>query len=293
MGVIAWPTTVQPLAEWVTFRAHGSPDEDKLSPDTLQSYLSALRSVHVDRRLPTTVFESEFVHRVLKGLRRSTPLHDKSRAAPITRPILEQILVHNAIDTDDINVNAAFTSAFSGFLRSGEFTQEDRLNKRTQAFTKLTRSDVHFAINDEYVLLRLKRSKTDILHRGVEITLAATGHNTCPVTALRMLFTVDPQPPSAPLFRLRNKAFSYSAMVTILRQRLRRAGIADPEAYRGHSFRRGAAQHASDIGLPQSDIQSLGRWTSEAFRVYYKTIHSQRFNLSLRFLTGTSPSLQF
>lgn len=80
MGVKAWPTTVEPLAEWVTFRAHGSPDEDKLSPDTLQSYLSALRSVHVNRRLPTTVFESKFAHRVLKGVRRSTPLHEKSRA---------------------------------------------------------------------------------------------------------------------------------------------------------------------------------------------------------------------
>ena len=74
MGIQAWPTTVEPLAEWVTFRAPGSPDEDKLSPDTLQSYLSALRSVHVDRRLPTAVFEGEFIHRVLKGVRRSMVL---------------------------------------------------------------------------------------------------------------------------------------------------------------------------------------------------------------------------
>ena len=35
-------------------------------------------------------------------------------------------------------------------------------------------------------------------------------------------------------------------------------GIQD-SGYSGHSFRRGAAQHASDMGMLDSEIQTLGR----------------------------------
>jgi len=42
--------------------------------------------------------------------------------------------------------------------------------------------------------------------------------------------------------------------------------------YSGHSFRWGAAQHASDIGMLDSEIQTLGRWSSTAFQLYF-TLH--------------------
>ena len=44
-------------------------------------------------------------------------------------------------------------------------------------------------------MLRHKQSKTDTNHTGVLIMLAATNDATCPVTALRSLFTHNPQPP--------------------------------------------------------------------------------------------------
>jgi hypothetical protein len=42
-----WPANENVLAEWISLRARGSITERALKPDTLQSYLSALRSVHV------------------------------------------------------------------------------------------------------------------------------------------------------------------------------------------------------------------------------------------------------
>ena len=39
--------------------------------------------------------------------------------------------------------------------------------------------------------------------------------------------------------------------------------------FNGHSFRRGAAQHASDNGLGDDDIKILRRWTLEAFKQYF------------------------
>jgi hypothetical protein len=45
------------------------------------------------------------------------------------------------------------------------------------------------------------------------------------------------------------------------------------------------------MGLPDSDIQALGRWSSQAFKAYFKASLSQRWLLSKRFLTGHSPAL--
>jgi hypothetical protein len=50
----------------------------------------------------------------------------------------------------------------------------------------------------------------------------------------------------------------------MLRERLRAANIMNYKDFRGHSYRRGAVQHASDDSLLQSDIETLGRWSSDA-----------------------------
>jgi integrase len=282
------------LAEWAALRAHGALHENKLSPDTLQSYVSALRSVHVDRGLPTDVFEHERLQRIINGIRRATPFQAKKKAAPLTPDILTQVTHpwQDSLEIDNVNLDAAFKVAFAGFLRSGEFLNDDRLHQRTAEHTKLTRADVTFAENDEHVLLRLKRSKTDTQHKGIEIVLAATGSPLCPVHALRRLWILDPQPLSAPLFHFQSRSFSYSTVVPILQERLCHAGIPNATEYRGHSFRRGAAQHASNIGILDAEIQALGRWSSQAFKAYYKTVHTHRFNLSWRFSTGQSLPLR-
>jgi integrase len=293
VGVSPYPTTPILLGEWVSLRALGSTYESKLSPDAILSYLSAIQSAYIDRQLPTTAFESKWLQRIIAGIRRTAPNRQKNQALPITPDILSKITLpyNSRKDVNSLNINAAFKLAFAAFLRSGEFTYDDRLDSRTFVNTTLTRSDVTFSDSYDHLVLRLKRSKTDTKHLGVDIIVAATGTRTCPIAALRDLFELDPQPPVAPLFRLQNSAFTYSRVVPILQDRARLAGVPHPTSYRGHSFRRGAAQHASNLGLPESDIQALGRWSSQAFKIYFKTIHTQRYKLSSRFLTGTLPSI--
>ncbi len=88
-------------------------------------------------------------------------------------------------------------------MRMGELTyMATEAKKATFVETGLTRSDISFAEGDQYLILHLKRSKTDIEHTGVQIILVATGEQTCLVAALRSLFIQDPRPPNAPLFRL-------------------------------------------------------------------------------------------
>lgn len=289
--------------EWVTLRAmtNGEILQGQVSPDTITSYVSALRSVHVDRGLSTAVFEGELFRRAMAGIRRQHPGFTADQAAPITQPILSKILCINEDISrmepqdriDEVNMAAAAAVAFGGFMRSGEITYEQREldNQRTFQNTRLLRSDITFSENFDHVTLRLKRSKTDTLHKGVEIIIAATGSPTCAVLALKRLFQLDPQPLHHPLFRFTRKVFSYRNFVSTLRQRLDDFGVPNSNLYTGHSFRRGATTTAKENGLLDSDIQRLGRWSSDAFERYIDSDASFRYRLSRHFLEGTLPAL--
>ena len=45
----------------------------------------------------------------------------------------------------------------------------------------------------------------------------------------------------------------------------------DTSHYKGHSFRIGAATHASEQGFSDSQIRKLGRWQSDAFKTYLRS----------------------
>jgi hypothetical protein len=293
MGLQAWPATEHALAEWITARASGKAlisYQKKVNPETIASMLSALWSVHVDRRYSLV---PPWIKRILEGIKRCQPDFEIHKAEPISIQTLVKTLKSCINSIPDTNFSTACKVAWAGFLRSGEFTyaEKDQPFSRNFINTKLTRSDITFDEQSEYAILRLKRSKTDYDHKGVEIVLAATHDDICLVTALQELFQVDKQLPSAPLFRSGTGAFDYDYFVNTLRKHLRK--IDDPRAdrYSGHSFRRGAAQHAADNGVLDDDIQRLGRWSSDAFKRYFNTSFAHRFSLNKCFLTGKAPPL--
>ena len=264
-----------------------------MKPDTASSYLSALRSYHVDRNLPSDAFDNPRLERIIKGGKKLYPSIRKERH-PITHDILEKIanfaVNHTGPDSlDELNLDVAFKVAWAGFLRMGEFTYSLLdLKKRSFQDTKLIRSDVSFSDTYQYATLRLKSSKTDINHSGVEIILAANPSSigTCPVTALQNLVHCDPQSPQASLFKLcSNGTFARQTVLKHLEKHLLAKGII-PSQYSGYSFRRSAAQHASDHGMLDENIQQLGRWTSQAFQLYFKTSAMSLYSLNLRFQTG-------
>ena len=58
-------------------------------------------------------------------------------------------------------------------------------------------------------------------------------------------------------------------LVSNLKAALSRAGL-DNSLYNSHSFRIGAATTAAAQGLEDSLIQTVGRWRSDAYKVYIK-----------------------
>lgn len=212
------------------------------------------------------VFERPKLSWILKDDRRQFPF-SKSKRFSITKDLLEIVTnstVNDVLSLDDLNLDTAFKVAWTGFFCLGEITYTAaEWKKLSFEATHVTRSDISFTEFDQYAVLNLKASKTDVNRIGVQIILAATQDVTCPVAALRKLFTEHPQPSTALLFWYRS-SFSRPAVIAALKSRLTAAGISNKH-FSGHSYRKGAAQHAADNGMPDKNIQRLGRWTSNSF----------------------------
>ena len=159
---------------------------------------------------------------------------------------------------------------FFGFFRSGEITvaSEAAFDPRFH----LTWGDVH--INDvdapTVVKVRLKRSKTDQMGKGVDVFIGATGSDTCPVAEIVQYVRLRGPSPGPFLCAQNGAPLTKPALVRRVREALTVLGL-DPTSYAGHSFRIGAATTAACAGIEDSAIRSLGRWKSDAVLRYIRT----------------------
>jgi integrase len=241
----------------------------------------------VDQGFSTEIFNDERIKRILRGAARKygkTPIRERLE---ITKDILRSLLLHLNFTHDDINLRAAFCTAFAGFLRMGEFTWSSW--DQQSSIYRLTRSSVQFV--NEGVILHLPASKTDPFRKGVSIPLSSSNDETCPVTALRTLFHRYPKPPSSPLFSRLCGPFNRQWALRKISQGLLFAGI-NPKGFTGHSFRRGAANSAFKAGISKADIMRMGRWKSDSIDRYFSaaTTTTHLFSLSKQLHANPDPS---
>ena len=237
----------------------------KAKPATAKSYLTALRSTHIQLGYDITAFNDLRIDLVLRGGKRLYGEGEKRLRLPLTAPILLRIINQIGDDHDGVNLKAALCVAFAGFLRSGKFTWD-----KTSGLCLARR---HVVIHPNSAAITLPSSKTDPFHRGVSILLAASPSSPlCPVRALRDLFTRFPRNPSYPLFSRTFGPFSRQYLVEKIKEMLLRAGI--PTAgFSGHSLRKGAAVSAAANGISRDDVKLLGRWKSDAVDIYINEIN--------------------
>jgi hypothetical protein len=244
-----------------------------LQPKTIKGYLATVRSLHIDEGLPFTACESESVRRVIRGIKRFHGERERNPKQPITLPILQQL---TSIAGDlSITFNASFDTAtklaWASFLCCSEFTLSR--GEKFNAASNLTRGCVTFVPSIEdptYVRLNLPASKTDPFRKGVSVLIARApvGSTTCAVSALQHLFIIVPKPLDAPLFSdIDDSPLTRTTFVSTLKQCLTSLGI-DTSQFAGHSFRRGAASAAAAVGYADHEIQLLGRWRSDAYKLY-------------------------
>ena len=85
---------------------------------------------------------------------------------------------------------------------------------------------------------------------------------------LKKLFVQVKVPSDSPLFSFNKKEFhSKNSLSRLLDQWVFKAGLPVAD-YSWHSFRRGAAMFAFELGLSDTAVQLLGDWSSPAFKQY-------------------------
>ena len=93
---------------------------------------------------------------------------------------------------------------------------------------------------------------------------------------LQSLFSEVKSPSDAPLFTFKkNNYHSRYSLVRMLDLCIYDAGLSLSD-YSWHSFRRGAAVFAFELGLADSAVQLLGDWSSSAFKNYLEFAFSRK-----------------
>ena len=238
-----------------------------LAPATINSYLSAIAYVHKVKGLsdPTKYF---LIGKLLVAVGRRTQADTR---LPLSRPLLYELIA--ALDHTSPSgyqralYKSMFLLAFYGFFRIGELT------------CKLSRQSAH-ALQFHNVTFLVHDNET----RSVKIVITQFKHNTNnrPFTIIIDRELSEPHCPVQCLLdylRVRGfhqgQLFSYTYPVTVtqfntqLRSALNFCGL-DSSRYKSHSFRIGAACYAAEKGLSDAQIRILGRWSSDAFKVYIR-----------------------
>jgi integrase len=246
------------------------------SPSSIASIISAISYVHkvLDLHDPTQVFITK---KILKGCQASASSRDMR--LPITPNILQRLLdalVHTVPQYSlRILLRALFLLAFHAFLRLGEVT----VKSLQSPHHVLQRPDVSFEHKDSQlsaVQIIMREYKTNRHHSPLVISLQAIPNSPyCPVSALFEYLQYSKHI-RGPLFQTSDSLpISYSKVTAHLRSAVQFIGL-NPNHFKGHSFRIGAATYAASLGFSESLIQKLGRWNSDAFRRYIR-INSFRF----------------
>ena len=95
----------------------------------------------------------------------------------------------------------------------------------------------------------------------------------------------------SPLFQLSSGLpLSRPLFTQYIQRALLEAGVPQASQYMSHSFRIGAATSAADAGIPSWLIKTMGRWSSEAYKVYIRTPLSTRLAVAAH-LSATSQAV--
>ena len=116
--------------------------------------------------------------------------------------------------------------------------------------------------------VRIKGSKTHPFRKGCFIHVSLGRRPLCAVRAVMNYLGLRGDAPG-PLFLLQNGQPLLHILTDWLRQIMASARV--PGNFSSHSFRIGAATVAARNVVPDHLIQSMGRWSSNAYQLYIRT----------------------
>jgi hypothetical protein len=258
----SWPIPLEHLLLFIAYCSNNG-----LAASSVATYISGIGHFHKIHGLSDTT-TSFLVVKSLEGLRRIQGGPAQDLRAPITLPLLESLIAslkHVCTNKyEQVLFSAAFSVAFFGLLRVGEFTTPSS-NYSGQRL--LLVNDVH--ISDNTMQLCIRWSKTDQYGLSTTISIRATGGLYCPVSNMQIYLKNRTHFSNNHLFvHFNAKSLTRYQFTSVLRKTLQ--FINAPMFIRSHSFRIGGATYFASQGVSDEQLKSMGRWKSSAYTRYIR-----------------------
>lgn len=242
--------------------------DSKVSASYITSSISALGHLHKMAGLED-VTKNFMVLKAMAGARKVSPSRDTR--LPITRNMLKELVqaLPQVFEkrSEAVLYQSMFVTAFCGFFRIGELTPKTK--KDAKSVVQL--SDVHWQADMSEAIISIRQFKHSAKHGPQQLVLrkeARSNADVCPVRNLRR-FLNSRGKSVGPLFMLDGQMCLRRKFDEALKATLCFCKYST-SAYKGHSFRIGAATDAAAKGLSDAQIRTLGRWNSDAFRRYIR-----------------------
>ena len=266
--------------EWLCMRFVCALVKDRgIAPSSAAVYFSAVQGWHAREHGVKLCagLKLERLPQMLKGLRRVVGEAPRAVRRGIAPQMLKKAmdLVLDPNRPDHANLRAALAVALQGLLRSKEYCGFDK---------------PEFVINRADLVELTKERATIMMHPCKN--MRHVGGKTCPliigaggtfvdsIKELENLLRVDPTPPgqehSTPLFRdpTTNKPLSYETVQSTIKKLMEAIGE-DPAHFGTHSLRIGGATALFAAGANETVIRTMGRWSSDLYRLYTRACFEQ------------------
>lgn len=178
---------------------------------------------------------------------------------PLTKQLLRQVVEwlngeEGPGEWIAVRDTAMFLLGWAGMFRSSELVA-------------VRWEEVQFASGG--MMIYIPKSKTDPGEGAWVFVAEGREPGLCPVQAMRRLQQMSRG--VGPVFARSAKGETAISKTTVgmrLKKALRAAGVPGYQLYAAHSLRRGGATHAARSGITTRMIQAMGRWRSDAVRLY-------------------------
>lgn len=237
----------------------------EIQPSSVKAYLSGI--VHFFKHSYPAVVEARSSDRVRRTMRGS----EKLRSTPTKRAeaftLIDIDLASKAFNTsfDDLLFNTIIAIGFAALHRLGELVTPDQIQLRNPR-KLIKRHSVVFSLCGTGVSYTLPYHKGDPLFKGSPVVVISRPGKTCPVKSLlRYINLRDKRFPSQEALFVR-----YNGLLPTRSWFFYRLKAAFGSSRSGHSLRAGGATALAQAGMDSDRIQLIGRWSSEAFRIYIR-----------------------
>ena len=248
------PTSERTLCQFIAWL-----HTQHLASSTVKNYLAAVRHSQIALGLgDPKIGAMTQLEYVMRGMKRKTQTTRRTRLpiSPVMLQGMRRIWQHHPNSRDTAMLWAAATMCFFGFLRVGEaVSPSDRFDPACH----LAQGDVRVNNNQDpqFVVVRIKASKTDPFRQGTSVYLGRTHNELCPVAAI-LGYMVRRGSSEGPFFTFEDgRRLTRERFVVEVRRTLTELGY-NCALYAGHSFRIGAATTAAQRGMQDSLIKTLG-----------------------------------